>query len=86
MWMGGDDIDHLITQYVYDETEKEYKIDDLAALVDQLPAVDKHRFLRDVKRKVEAAKIRLSTEDKAVIDILGLLKDEDGIFWISKWK
>ena len=78
MWMGGDDIDHLITQYVYDETEKEYKIDDLAALVDQLPAVDKHRFLRDVKRKVEAAKIRLSTEDKAVIEILGLLKDEDG--------
>jgi molecular chaperone DnaK len=78
MWMGGDDIDNLITQYVYDETAAEYTIDDLAALIEQLPAVDKNRFLSDLKRKVEAAKIRLSTEDKAVIEILGLLKDEDG--------
>jgi molecular chaperone DnaK len=78
MWMGGDDIDNLITQYVYDETAAEYAIDDLAALIDQLPVVDKNRFLSDLKRKVEAAKIRLSTEDKAVIEILGLLKDEDG--------
>jgi molecular chaperone DnaK len=78
MWMGGDDIDHLITQYVYEETEKAYAIDDVAALIDQLPAVDKHRFVSDVKRKVEAAKICLSTEDTAVIEILGLLKDEDG--------
>ncbi len=78
MWMGGDDIDNLITQYVYDETENEYEIDDLAALIDQLPAVDKNRFLSDLKHKVEAAKIRLSTENKAVIEILGLLKDEDG--------
>jgi molecular chaperone DnaK len=78
MWMGGDDIDHLITQYVYDQTAAEYDIEDVAGLIDDLPVADKNRFLSDLKRKVEAAKIRLSTHDKAVIEILGLLKDEDG--------
>jgi molecular chaperone DnaK len=78
MWMGGDDIDTLITQYVSRQTENAYDIDNLAELIEQLPAADKNRFLSDVKRKVEAAKIQLSTHDKAVIEILGLLKDEDG--------
>jgi molecular chaperone DnaK len=78
MWMGGDDIDNLITQYVYRETENEYDIDHLVELVERLPSTDKNRFLSDLKRKVEAAKIQLSTQDKAVIEILGLLKDEDG--------
>ena len=78
MWMGGDDIDSLITRYVYNETETEHDIDNLAELIEQLPAADKNRFLSDLKRKVEAAKIQLSTHDRAVIEILGLLQDEDG--------
>ncbi len=78
MWMGGDDIDSLITRYVYNETETEHDIDNLAGLIEQLPAADKNRFLSDLKRKVEAAKIQLSTHDRAVIEILGLLQDEDG--------
>jgi molecular chaperone DnaK len=78
MWMGGDDIDNLIRQYVYSETEKENDVENLPLLIEKLTNADKNRFLGDLKRKVEEAKITLSTQEKAYIDILGLLRDEDG--------
>lgn len=78
MWMGGDDIDHLVTDYVYRQTEEENDIPSLRALVERLPAAEKNRFLGDLRNGVEAAKIRLSTEKSAVIEVLGLLKDADG--------
>ncbi len=78
MWMGGDDIDNLIRQFVYQETEKENDIKNLPLLIEKLNTADKNRFLGEIKQQVENAKIKLSTETKAYIDILGLLKDEDG--------
>jgi molecular chaperone DnaK len=78
MWMGGDDIDHLLTDHVLRETAEENEIDDPRALIDQLPAAEKNRFLGDLRAGVEAAKVRLSSEKSAVIEILGLLKDADG--------
>lgn len=78
MWMGGDDIDHLLTDHVLRETAEENEIDDPRALIDQLPAAERNRFLGDLRAGVEAAKIRLSSEQSAVIEILGLLKDADG--------
>jgi molecular chaperone DnaK len=78
MWMGGDDIDHLLTDFVLRQTEQEHDIDNLRELIDQLPAASKNRFLGDLRAGVEAAKIRLSSETSAVIEILGLLKDADG--------
>lgn len=78
MWMGGDDIDNLITRYVYRQTEQDNDVTDLSALLERLPAVDKNRFLGDLRSQVEAAKLRLSTRDKAVVEILGLLRDEEG--------
>jgi molecular chaperone DnaK len=78
MWMGGDDIDALISQYVYQQTERDNDVDNLQNLVDRLPAAERNRFMGDLKRNVETAKIRLSTSDQAFIEILGLLRDEDG--------
>jgi len=78
MWMGGDDIDHLVTDYVYRETEEENEIPSLRELVERLPAAEKNRFLGDLRNGVETAKIRLSTEKSAVIEVLGMLKDSDG--------
>jgi molecular chaperone DnaK len=78
MWMGGDDIDDLIRKHVYRETETEYEVEDLTALVAALPDAERNRFLGDLKAKVEAAKVRLSSQPKAVIEILGMLKDADG--------
>jgi len=78
MWLGGDDIDDLIRQYVYSETEEENELESLSELIDKLDNRDKNRFLGELKQKIEQAKIKLSSSDKAYIDILGLLKDEDG--------
>nr|VFJ92504.1 MAG: molecular chaperone DnaK [Candidatus Kentron sp. LFY] len=78
MWMGGDDIDNLLRQYVYQETATEHEIEDLQALIDALPDVEKSRFLGDMKSKVEAAKIRLSIQDDAVVEVLGILRDKEG--------
>jgi molecular chaperone DnaK len=78
MWMGGDDIDALISRYVYRQTEADNEVDNLLDLVMRLPSADRNRFMSDLKSKVEAAKIRLSTSDRAFIEILGLLRDEDG--------
>ncbi len=78
MWMGGDDIDVIIRDYVYRQTELENEIDDLSGLIEQLPTAEKNRFTADLKNKVETAKVRLSAQDSAFVEILGLLKDEDG--------
>ena len=78
MWMGGDDIDALIGQHVYRQTEREYGIDSLATLVDGLPEDKRNRFLSELKQKVETAKIQLSEREKTVIEILGLLQEADG--------
>ena len=77
MWMGGDDIDALIGQYIYRQTENEHDITSVAALVDSLPTDKRNRFLSELKHKVEAAKIQLSERQKTVIEILGLLHDAD---------
>nr|VFK36700.1 MAG: molecular chaperone DnaK [Candidatus Kentron sp. SD]VFK40239.1 MAG: molecular chaperone DnaK [Candidatus Kentron sp. SD]VFK78581.1 MAG: molecular chaperone DnaK [Candidatus Kentron sp. SD] len=78
MWMGGDDIDNLIRQYVYRETADEHEIEDLQALIDALPDTKKSRFLSEMKSEVEVAKIRLSTQTNAMVEVLGILRDEDG--------
>ncbi len=78
MWMGGDDIDNLIQKHVYAEVEKEYEIESLLPLIEKLKPADKNYFKGEIKRKIEQAKIKLSSSEKAHIDILGLLKDEDG--------
>jgi len=78
MWMGGDDIDNLIARYIYQRTEEAYEINNIVALIDKMPRDEKNRFRGDLRRKVEQAKIQLSDKERTVIEILGLLKDEDG--------
>ncbi|MBW2308988.1 MAG: Hsp70 family protein [Deltaproteobacteria bacterium] len=77
MWLGGEDIDRLIIDYVLAETAREYQIHDMAAFIENQKEKQKNLFLGELKAKVEKAKIRLSTEDEAYIEILGILKDDD---------
>ena len=78
MWLGGEDIDRFITDYVLAETGKENQIDDMKEFVENQDEKQKNLFLGELKTKVEKAKIRLSDEDEAYIEILGILKDSDG--------
>ena len=78
MWLGGEDIDRLIVDYALQETSREYGIDDIMALIEGQEERQKNRFLGELKAKAEKAKILLSEEDAAYIEILGVLKDSDG--------
>jgi len=78
MWLGGEDIDRLITDYVLDKTAEEYGIEEITAFIGDQDEKRRNRFIGELRDKVEQAKIRLSTEDEAYIEIPGILKDRDG--------
>lgn len=78
MWLGGEDIDRQLMDHVLEITARENDIEDIHALIDQQPDQVKNQFLGELKGLVEQAKIRLSQEQEAYIEILGLLKDDDG--------
>ena len=78
MWMGGEDIDHLIIEHVLAETAKEEEIDDIRALIDSQEVSRRNRFLAELKSTVEKSKIALSDSTETFIEIFGLLLDEDG--------
>jgi len=87
MWLGGEDIDRLIIDHVLAETAREEEIDDIRALIDGQETSRKNRFLAELKISVERAKIALSDKTETVIEILGILLDEDGdAIDIEKWR
>lgn len=78
MWLGGEDIDRLVADYVLAETAKEYRIGEMMAFIEGQDEKRKNFFLGEMKAKVERAKVQLSTVDEACVEILGVLKDGDG--------
>ncbi|WP_457554170.1 Hsp70 family protein [Desulfobacula sp.] len=78
MWLGGEDIDRKIEDFVLSKTESEYDLEDISQLIDRQETSRKNRFLGELKTAVEQAKINLSDQEEAYIEILGLLKDTDG--------
>ena len=78
MWLGGEDIDRKITDFVLSETAREYEIENIEEFIEKQDNQLKNRFLGELKTAVEQAKIRLSDEEVSYIEILGVLKDEDG--------
>ncbi|MGE0526562.1 MAG: Hsp70 family protein [Bdellovibrionales bacterium] len=77
MWLGGDNIDHLLIDHVYKEVEKAGGPSDVRELVELLPPRDRARFIAEMKEKCEAAKIRLSSQESAAIELFGILRDRD---------
>lgn len=78
MWLGGEDIDRKITDFVLSETAREYEIENIDEFIENQDDKLKNRFLGELKTAVEQAKIHLSDEEESYIEILGVLKDEDG--------
>ena len=68
MWLGGDDFDHKIMDYVVDNVKKEYG---------GIDASKNLRFMMELKVKAEKAKIALTSMRKTDIIVPGLLKDPD---------
>ena len=69
MWLGGDNFDQEVVNYVVQWVKKEYGID---------PS-NNHRFMGTLKLAAQEAKEALSYQDSAEIIIPNLLMDEDGL-------
>ena len=76
-WLGGDDIDRLLSEYVITEAGKEHGVD-LHDLIESLPERKKYAFQGEFKKEVEDAKKTLSQSDSATIQIFDILETEDG--------
>lgn len=76
MWLGGDNIDQLLVDYVFAQTQKTTHCKPIPELLAKLSPADRARFMVEIKEKAESAKIQLSTEESATIEMFGLLKDE----------
>ena len=68
MWMGGDDFDQMIMDYVIEQIKKEHDIE---------PKINQ-RFMLDLKKNAEKAKIELSSLNSTEIVLLGLLQNKNG--------
>lgn len=76
-WLGGDDIDRLISEYVLAEAEKANNVD-IHELIESLSEKKKFAFQGEFKNEVESAKKALSQSDSATISVFDYLETEDG--------
>ncbi len=77
MWLGGDDIDVMLRNLVFEHAQKSLGCAPIGELMDRLDATSRIRFTVEIKELCERAKISLSFEDEANIQTYGLLKDEN---------
>ena len=76
-WLGGDDIDKALMNYVFEQTNKEQNVD-VQALIDALDDRKRFAFQGELKKQIESAKKQLSNSKAASIEIFGELETEDG--------
>lgn len=76
-WLGGDDIDRLITEYVLAEAGKANNVD-INKLIEELPERKKYAFQGELKNNLETAQKELNRSDEVTIGVYDLLEDEDG--------
>lgn len=76
-WLGGDDIDRLVSEYVLTEAGKANNVD-IHELIESLDAKKKFAFQGEFKTEVESAKKALSQTDSATIAVFDYLETENG--------
>ncbi len=78
LWLGGDDIDLQIVNYVKQKIAEEEGWENAAAVdqvITQMPFHDRVRFQADLRRAAEKAKIDLSTQTKVLVNPDSPLKE-----------
>ena len=76
-WLGGDDIDRLLTDYVYNEGNTKQGAD-IHRILDNMPDKEKYKFIGEIKGAVEDAKKALSVSQQTTIGLYDYLETEDG--------
>ncbi len=79
LWLGGDDIDDRITDFVKQQVAEAEDLDDVDSLIAKMPHYQRVRFLGDLKMAVEQAKILLSSNSTAKIMLSTPLIDDLGM-------
>jgi len=79
LWLGGDDVDLKLTQFVKEQIAKQEGIKDIDHLIDKMPHYEKLRFIADLKLACEKAKVELSKSTTTTIAPSTTLRDELGI-------
>ncbi|QJX47826.1 Hsp70 family protein [Hymenobacter taeanensis] len=77
-WLGGDDLDQALHNYVFKKVEQEYGLSSLQDLVDNLPDKKRHKFLFAMRSGIKQIKVDLSSSQSQSLLIEDLLEDEDG--------
>ncbi|MGB3204041.1 MAG: Hsp70 family protein [Crinalium sp.] len=78
LWLGGDDIDNLIINFIKSQAARQEEIDDIDHLIAKMPHYQRVRFNADLKLAAERAKIDLSNISSAKIIPATPLLDEFG--------
>ncbi len=79
LWLGGDDIDDLIIEFVKQKVAQSEDLDNIDELIGSMPYYQKVRFKADLKMEAEKAKIQLSKAKTAKILPSTPLLDELGM-------
>lgn len=79
LWLGGDDIDDRLIDFVKQQVAEAEDLDDIDGLIAKMPHYQKVRFLGDLKMAVEKAKIQLSSNSTAKIMPSTPLLDDIGM-------
>ncbi|MBF2017297.1 MAG: Hsp70 family protein [Rivularia sp. T60_A2020_040] len=79
LWLGGDDIDSRMINFVKQQVAEQEQIDDIDGLIAKMPYYAKVRFHADLKIAVERAKVQLSITNVARIQPATPLLDELGL-------
>jgi molecular chaperone DnaK len=76
-WLGGDDIDRLVSEFVLTEAGEANHVD-IHRLIEALDAKKKYAFQGEFKNEVESAKKALSQTESTTISVFDYLETEDG--------
>lgn len=79
LWLGGDDIDSQIIQFVKEQVAGQEGLADIDDLIAKMPHYQRVRFLAELKIEVERAKVELSSATVTRIVTATPLLDELGI-------
>ena len=77
-WLGGDDIDRLLQQYIYSKISQQYHIDNIDELIKNLPTKKRNYSLDEMRNQIEEVKIQLTTAQNAKFELSNSLENEDG--------
>jgi len=75
LWLGGDDINSRIIQFVKEQVAKQEGLADIDGLIAKMPHYQKVRFMAELKMGVERAKVELSSATVARIEPATFLLD-----------